>query len=75
MIKKIKLSQSDISLFNRIANSFPNTAIQIAQDNITISAKSSYLGYSILDFEKEMTLIVYDDDTGGIIQSFQQWFI
>lgn len=75
MIHKIKLSPVNIAKFNNIANNFPNTAIQIAQDNITISAKSSYLGYSILDFEKEMTLIVYDDDTGGIIQSFQQWFI
>lgn len=75
MIHKIKLSPTNIKEFNNFANKYPNTVIQIAQGNVTISAKSSYLGYSILDFEKEMTLIVYDDDTGGIIQSFQQWFI
>lgn len=75
MIHKIKLSEADIPIFNRVANNFPNTVIQIAQDNITISAKSSYLGYSILDFRKEMSLIVYDDNTGTIINSFKQWFV
>lgn len=75
MIHTIKLSKSDIALFNRIANKYPTTVIQIAQGNITISAKSSYLGYSILDFEQEMKLIVYDDETGNVIRSFERWFI
>lgn len=75
MIKSISLSINDIAEINRIAMKQDKRAtIQISQNNINISARS-ILGYHILDFSKPMNLIVYDDDTGGIIQSFQQWFI
>ena len=75
MIHKIKLSPDDIPLFNNIANRYKNTVIQIAQDNMTISAKSSCLDYSILDYNKEMTLIVYDDSSNSVINQFNRWFV
>ena len=74
MIHRIKLPYEDVSAFNNIANSFPNYVVQISQGNVTISAKSSFIGYSILDYNKEMILIVYDDP-GNIIDSFSKWFI
>lgn len=74
MIHKIKISYKDVDEINRIANQYPQTVIQIAQGNKTINAKS-FLGYSILDFEKDMMLIIYDEDNISVLNSFNKWFI
>lgn len=74
MIHKIKISYKDVDEINQIANQYPQIVIQIAQENKTISAKS-FLGFSILDFEKDMMLIIYDEDNISVLNSFSKWFI
>lgn len=74
MIHKIKISYKDVDEINRIANQYPQTVIQIAQSSKTINAKS-YLGYSILDYDKDMMLIVRDDNFDKVSNAFKKWFI
>lgn len=74
MIHKIKFHSSDIDEISSIANKYPHNVIHIAQGNKTINAKS-YLGYSILDFEGEMMLIIQDTDDADILNAFSKWFI
>ena len=75
MVRRIFLSESDITEVNKVAMEQDRRAtIQIAQDNKNISARS-LLGYYTLDYSKPMQIIVYDYDTQGIIEKFSRWFI
>lgn len=73
LYQRIKLSKPDVSNIKDAANKVFEYVLNIAQGCITISAKS-LLGYSLLDYDKPMMLIIHDCHDQGIMNRFSDWF-